>query len=117
MSSYRQLSIEERCEIARLHEGGQSIRQIAAALDRQPSTISRELNRNKGARIGYSPTYAQQQAAARRWSGSRLERDDALREKILDLLALGWSPEQICGRLAFAVVGGKLRMTRTEREE
>src|SRR5205085_204114 len=100
MSSYRQLSIEERCEIARLHEGGQSIRQIAAALDRQASTVSRELNRNKGAKIGYSPTYAQQQAAARRWSGSRLERDDDLREKILDLLALGWSPEQVCGRLA-----------------
>jgi IS30 family transposase len=100
MSSYRQLSIEERCEIARLHEGGQSIRQIAAALDRQPSTISRELNRNKGSKIGYSPTYAQSQAAARRWSGSRLERNDALRETVLDKMADGWSPEQICGRLA-----------------
>jgi IS30 family transposase len=100
MPSYRQLSIQERCEIARLHEGGQSIRQIAAALDRQPSTISRELKRNKGSKIGYSPTYAQQQAAARRWSGSRLERDDALREEVLGRMADGWSPEQICGRLA-----------------
>jgi IS30 family transposase len=100
MSNYRQLSIEERCEIARLHEGGQSIRQIAAALDRQPSTISRELSRNSGSKVGYRPTYAQNQAAARRWSGSRLDRDDALRETILDRLAGGWSPEQICGRLA-----------------
>src|SRR5690349_2717474 len=100
MPSYRQLSIEERCEIARLHEGGQSIRQIAAALDRQPSTISRELSRNKGSKIGYSPSYAHSQAAARRWSGSRLERDDALREIVLDKMADGWSPEQICGRLA-----------------
>jgi IS30 family transposase len=100
MSNYRQLSIEERCEIARLHEGGQSIRQIAAALDRQPSTVSRELRRNKGSKIGYSPTYAQQQAAARRWSGSRLERDEALRETVLDKMADGWSPEQVCGRLA-----------------
>jgi IS30 family transposase len=100
MSKYRQLSIEERCEIARLHEGGQSIRQIAAALDRQPSTVSRELKRNSGSKIGYSPTYAQQQAGARRWSGSRLERDDALRESILDRMADGWSPEQIAGRLA-----------------
>jgi IS30 family transposase len=100
MSSYRQLSIEERCEIARLHEGGQSIRKIAAALDRQPSTISRELNRNSGSKVGYRPSYAQQQAGARRWSGSRLERDDALRETVLDRLAGGWSPEQICGRLA-----------------
>ncbi len=100
MSKYRQLSIEERCEIARLHEGGRSIRQIAAALDRQPSTVSRELKRNSGSKIGYSPTYAQQQAGARRWSGSRLERDDALRESILDRMADGWSPEQIAGRLA-----------------
>ena len=100
MSSYRQLSIEERCEIARLHEGGQSIRKIAAALDRQPSTIKRELSRNSSSRVGYSPTYAQQQASARRWSGSRLERDDVLRETILDRLADGWSPEQISGRLA-----------------
>src|SRR5215212_2265583 len=98
MSNYRQLSIEERCEIARLHEGAQSIRQIAAALDRQPSTVSRELKRNTGAKIGYSPTYAQRQAGARRWSGSRLERDHALRENVLDRMAEGWSPEQICGR-------------------
>lgn len=100
MSNYRQLSIEERCEIARLREGGQSIRQIAAALDRQPSTVARELKRNTGSTIGYSPTYAQQQAGARRWSGSRLERDDTLREGILNRMADGWSPEQIAGRLA-----------------
>ena len=100
MSNYRQLSIEERCEIARLHEGGHSLRQIAAALDRQPSTVSGELRRNSGSKIGYSPTYARQQAGARRWSGSRLERNDALREDILDRMADGWSPEQISGRLA-----------------
>jgi IS30 family transposase len=99
MGKYAQLSIEERCEIARLHEGGQSLRKIAAALDREPSTISRELKRNTGAKIGYQPSYAGQQAAARRWSGSRLERDDALRENVLDHLAEGWSPEQVSGRL------------------
>jgi IS30 family transposase len=100
MFSYRQLSLEERCTIARLHEAGQSNRQIAAALDRQPSTISRELKRNRGSTVGYKPAYAQAQAGARRWSGSRLERDEGLREGILDRLALGWSPEQVAGRLA-----------------
>ena len=100
MSNYRQLSIEERCSIARLHEDGQSIRQIAAALDRQPSTIARELKRNSGAKVGYQPAYAQAQTDARRWSGTRLERDDALREEVLDRLAQGWSPEQVAGRLA-----------------
>ena len=47
MSNYSQLSIEERCAIARFREAGQSIRQIAAALDRQPSTIARELKRGR----------------------------------------------------------------------
>ncbi len=100
MSSYRQLSLEERCEIARLRDAGRSIRQIAAALDRQPSTVSRELTRNRGSTVGYKPAYAQAQTDARRWSGSRLERDDALREGVLDRLAGGWSPEQVAGRLA-----------------
>ncbi|MFL6821274.1 MAG: helix-turn-helix domain-containing protein, partial [Xanthobacteraceae bacterium] len=43
---YKQLSLEDRCDIARLQAAGRSIRQIAAALDRPPSTISRELKRN-----------------------------------------------------------------------
>ena len=74
---YQHLSLEERCRIARLHEDGQSLRQIAAALDRPPSTISRELKRNGGRRVGYKPSYAHEQARARRWTGSRLERDKA----------------------------------------
>jgi IS30 family transposase len=98
--SYEQLSLEERCTIARLREAGQSIRQIAAALDRSPSTITRELNRNLGKHVGYQPGYAQEQARARRWSGSRLERNDGLRQVVLDRLAAGWSPEQVAGRLA-----------------
>jgi IS30 family transposase len=97
---YEQLSLEERCAIAWLREAGQSIRQIAAALDRTPSTISRELKRNSGKQVGYRPAYADEQAWARRWSGSRLERDEALREIVLDRLAAGWSPEQVAGRLA-----------------
>jgi len=97
--SYGQLSLEDRCEIARLSANGSSIRQIAAALDRPPSTISRELKRNGGAQVGYKPSYAQQQTQARRWKGSRLERDESLRAAVIERLASGWSPEQIAGRL------------------
>ena len=57
MSNYSHLSLEERCSIARLREAGQSIRRIAATLDRQPSTIARELRRNSGAQVGYRPGY------------------------------------------------------------
>jgi len=97
--SYEQLSLEDRCEIARLFADGSSVRQIAAALDRSPSTISRELKRNQGAQVGYKPGYAQQQTRARRWKGSRLERDESLRAAVIERLASGWSPEQIAGRL------------------
>ncbi len=44
--------------------------------------------------------YADQRARARRRSGSRLERDEALRAKVLSGLKQGWSPEQVCGRPA-----------------
>lgn len=62
---YRHLTIEDRCEIARLHSAGHSIRQIAESLDRPPSTVARELKRNGSKPQGYQPSYAQQQARAR----------------------------------------------------
>src|ERR1700676_635395 len=96
---YGQLSLEERCKVAELYQAGGSLRQIAAALDRSASSISRELKRNRGAQIGYKPAYAQEQAAARRWKGSRLERNAELRALVLDRLGQGWSPEQIAGWL------------------
>ena len=97
---YQQLSIEERCEMARLQREGYTKRQIAASLDRSPSTITRELSRNSSKTKGYDPSYAQQQARARRWQGSKLDRNPALRERVLAGLQADWSPEQVAGRLA-----------------
>ena len=97
--SYDHLSLEDRCTIAKLQAEGRSIRQIAAAVDRSPSTIGRELKRN-ASKLTYKPGYAQEQSKARRWTGSRLERQAALREAVLAGLARGLSPEQIAGRLA-----------------
>ena len=97
MGTYGQLSLEERCTIARLQEAGQSCRQIAAAMDRSASTICRELKRNRGAQLGYRPAYAEDQAWARRCS--RLARQSELRELVLQRLAQGQSPEQVAGRL------------------
>ncbi len=96
---YTQLGIEERCEVACLHAAGRSLRQIAASLDRAPSTVARELKRNTSRQQGYRPGYAEQQARARRWRGSRLDRDSRLRERVLARLKQGWSPEQVAGRL------------------
>ena len=74
-TQYSQLTIEERCELARLHTAGHSYRQIAAALDRAPSTIMREVKRNGSRTQGYQAGYADEQAWARRWVGGKLERD------------------------------------------
>lgn len=99
-SSYDQLTLDERCKIAELRGAGCSLRQIAAVMDRSPSSISRELKRNTGSQpAGYRPAFAQQQARARRWSGSRLERDAELRVTVRGHLSHGWSPAQVAGRL------------------
>ena len=97
---YQQVAFEERCEISRLRAEGRSVRQIAASLDRAPSTIARELKRNGSRTQGYRPSYAQQPARAPRWRGARLGRDDALRDLVLSRLKPDWSPEQVAGRLA-----------------
>lgn len=96
---YRQISSEERIEIAFLQREGCSIRQIASSLDRSASTIARELKRNTSRGKPYQPRYADQQSRARRWSGSKLDRDGLLRQKVLQYLRLGWSPESVASRL------------------
>ncbi len=97
---YAHITIEERCEIARLQAAGLSIRQISTALDRAPSTIAREMTRNSNRNGQYQPAFAEQQSRARRWTGSKLDRNSDLRETVLSRLAQGWSPEQVAGRLA-----------------
>jgi IS30 family transposase len=98
---FKQFDAEARHTIARRHEAGESIRQIAAALDCAPSSVARELKRN-GSRGGYKPVYAQQQARSRHWRGSRLERDPQLQAQVLNGLKQQWSPEQVSARLAQA---------------
>jgi IS30 family transposase len=97
--NYSQLSLEDRCEIARLQASGASLRAIAEALGCSASTISRELKRNTDRDVGYSPAKAQSKADQRCWKGARLDRDEPLRSQVLALLSRGWSPEQVAGWL------------------
>lgn len=46
--NYKQLTREERYQIYSLNKAGLSQKEIAAHLMRSPSTISREMKRNKG---------------------------------------------------------------------
>ena len=99
--SYKHFSMEERYEISHLREQGYSIRKIASALGRAASSVSRELKRNSGKTIGYKPSYADELCWARRWRGSCLLRHPKLYEYVMSKLAIGWSPEQISGRLKY----------------
>lgn len=96
---YCQLGLEERIEIYRLHAEGKSVRFIANGLGRSPATISRELRRN--GKDGYDPQRAQARYLKRHARGRlhKLERQPELRKRVLDLLAMERSPEQIAGRL------------------
>ncbi len=103
---YEQLVLRERIEIYRLHANGKSLRCIAATLGRSAATISRELKRNSKVSKqwpgGYDPERAQRLMLRRHARGRahKLERQPELREKVLQHLAAGWSPEQIAGRMA-----------------
>ncbi|HEY0660491.1 MAG TPA: IS30 family transposase [Lysobacter sp.] len=98
--SERALSLAEREEISRGVVSGQSIRSIAAALGRAPSTVSRELRRN-GESSGYRASLADQAAwdRARRPKTCKLARHRALARQVAAKLQRRWSPQQIAGWL------------------
>lgn len=64
--SYSELSVAERATIQIGHVQGFSQRRIACLVNRSPSTISRELRRNRQACGTYSAHGAQQQMQRRR---------------------------------------------------
>ncbi|OEJ56814.1 hypothetical protein BGM19_00890 [Streptomyces agglomeratus] len=105
LAASRYLQEHDRIHIAdRLREKA-SIRQIAAELGRSPSTISREVRRNRRTmpRGGwyYRPHTAQARADARRPrpKTGKIGHDPELRDFIQDHLTMRWSPEQICQAL------------------
>lgn len=95
------LTLAEREEISRAVASGHSLRYIANALGRSPSTISRELSRN-GGRRRYRAVGADKAARkrARRPKTCKLALYPALRDIVADKLSDDWSPQQIAGRLA-----------------
>jgi IS30 family transposase len=106
---YRQISLEERCEIYWLNEAGVSVSEIARKLGRSKSTISRELRRNASRSGGYKPSVANKKALAKRHIGHyKLDRDKALKCYILDRLGVGWSPQTIAGRLCYEEMPAKI---------
>lgn len=89
--------------MAKMHWEGKGIVEIAKALGRNKGTISRELRRNSSAQYNcYTPCRAQKRSEQRRQTASRRPRlkNEVIRQYVKNKLALGWSPEQIAGRLS-----------------
>lgn len=100
--SPRFLSEEERIDIADRLRAKQGIREIARALDRSASTVSREIKRNQHpTNAQYHPHAAQRRAELRRPrpKQGKIAAHPLLHHVIQGQLNQRWSPEQISKRL------------------
>ena len=100
--SYTHLTAEERYQIDDLRREGYCQKQIAAALWRSESTLSRELKRNKGDR-GWRPRQAHHKAEERLIQRGSMNvvrvSDEGWDYALKHLQTDQWSPEQIAGRI------------------
>jgi IS30 family transposase len=99
---YKRLGNQERESISRGLAQKRSIREIAKEIGRSPSTVSREIKRNSG-KTGYRAFSASHRArtaaGSRRKGKSKVARQSALRQYVLEKLKEEWSPQEISERL------------------
>jgi transposase, IS30 family len=102
MKVYHRISFREREEISLKRIAGKGIRTIANELNRSPSTISREINRNKTENNAYRAV------AAQCWTNIRIHTpkkkrklavNKRLRQFVVERMKQYWSPEQIAKKL------------------
>ena len=97
--SYTHLNLAERYYIEIERKLGSSLNNIAAALGRSQSSVSRELKRNTGQR-GYRHKQADNRAEMRHKSKAKqVKITEEIKLLIDGYLERDWSPEQIAGRL------------------
>ena len=95
--SYKHFTLEEREYLQSLLEKGYGIRQAAGALGRSPSSVSREIKRNKSAK-GYNHWRAHSLSIERKRKShpmTRLTENSELGTYVREKLSLFWSPECI----------------------
>ncbi len=97
--SYVHLSLAERHYIEIERKAGTSMNEIAKALGRSQSTLSREISRNTGQR-GYRHKQANALAEQRHKNKPKaIKLTEEIKPLIESYLKQDWSPEQIAGRL------------------
>lgn len=101
LSKYKHVSLDERLELAILLKKGYSLRDIADALGRNPSSVSRELQKNRVNGV-YDPQKAKQKARNRRlyskYQGMKIQENKKLQQFVTEKLQRSWSPDSIAGR-------------------
>jgi len=101
--SYKHLTLEERYHIQAYKEAGYTQKDIAEKLGVNPSTISRELQKNSSKIYKrYTAQKANQVSSDRRMYASRKSNkkmDSKVKKVIIKHLLKDWSPEQISSRL------------------
>jgi len=109
------LSLAEREDISRGLVAGRSVRSMARALGRSPSTVSREIVRNGGSRW-YRAAAADKRAWKRalRPKPCKLAEHGQLRQAVAAKLERNWSPEQIAGWLKRTYPGTEARQVSHE---
>ncbi len=114
--SIRYLSEQERGVIADRRRAQVSMRGIARELERDVSTISRELARNVDEGRGYRPSTAHRIATARlaRPRLRKVAADPILAAVVQGWLDTKWSPEQISHSLMALFPGDPARQLATE---
>lgn len=103
--NYHHFSVEEREKLQEMKWHKVSVRAMAAALGRSPSSVSRELRKNRTANNHYTPRLAHARALEHRMHRGRKDRlkSGMLRDYVVAHLKLGWSPEQIAATAKDAV--------------
>ncbi|MCL5016058.1 MAG: IS30 family transposase [Patescibacteria group bacterium] len=105
---YRHFRVEEREKIQEMLWQKASVRGIARELGRHPSSVSREIKRNKPPKNNqYTPRLADERALEHRRHRGRTERlkNEKIRAYVIAHLKRRWSPEQIAGRMRKDGVG------------
>lgn len=109
------LSRDERVMIMRLLDQGVKQVDIAEAIGRSPSTVSRELRRNRNVDGDYHAAMAHARAAERACRPKRFKLvDHPMLDQISGWLEDGWSPQLISSWLAVQFAGDRLRQVSHE---
>lgn len=105
--TYKQLTLQKRYQIWALLQQGYTQKEIADHIGVHPSTVSREIKRNRDScsdKYEYTTAHFNTQhrhTTKAKYTVITVETERYIREK----LKAGWSPEQIAGRMKYEHVG------------